>query len=409
MLPFVPVLPFLGQRWRAGLIQRLGLYPKGIRGLSRECRPLWIHAASVGEVRSTEPLINELKSRMPQRKILLSTFTAAGNRVAKQIAAADAVIFLPLDLLWVLRWTLSRINPAALIVIETEIWPNLLREAYRRGMPTLLLSGRLSAKSLGRYLPFRFFFRHVLGYFTVMGMQSREDAERILQLGADEKRVSVAGSLKFAASRPSRGQEARQISSIDSIHDKLWLVAASTHRGEEEILLKVYETLQSGHPRLSMILAPRHPERFDEVEKLLKAGRFSFHRRSRVEKDNLFAKQILLLDSVGELVDFFPIGDIVFVGGSMVDRGGHNLLEPAGSEKAILFGPYMANFRKIADEFLRAGAAIEVRDAEMLSSVLAELLGDSARRRRMGELAGQIARGQNESLSNSMHLAARYI
>jgi 3-deoxy-D-manno-octulosonic-acid transferase len=405
-LPFVPLLLALGPRYRNGFLQRLGVFPDRSVLPFAASRPVWIHAASVGEVRSAAPLVREIKARAPERKVLLSTFTTTGNRVATDSAGADAVIYLPMDFLWTVRRTLNKFNPAILVVIETEIWPNLLRETFRRGVPTLLLSGRLSAKSLPRYSMFRAFFRRVLGYFTVIGMQSREDAARIVTLGADQSRVSVVGSLKFAA-----GQLCHRANHLTPVCDggKQWLVAGSTHKGEEEILLAAFTALRRKFPRLSMVLAPRHPERFGEVERILQSGRFDFQKRSRAGGATALDKEILLLDTVGELADFFAVGDIAFIGGSLVDAGGHNVLEPARWQKPVLFGPYMANFQAIADELRRAGAALEVRSAAELSEAIAVLLSDAERRRRMGAIAAQVAGGEKDAFSRNLNLAERYL
>ena len=405
-LPFVPLLTLFGSKYRAGLGQRLGFYPSNWTSSDTLAGAVWIHAASVGEVTSAFPLIKALKAIAPQRKLLLSSFTASGNCLGQQTSEADAVIFLPLDLLWIVRRALNRFKPCLLIVIETEIWPNLLREAYRLGIPTLLLSGRLSAKSLPRYLRFKCFFGKVLDFFSAIGMQSEQDAERIRTLGAAIAKVSVVGSLKFAVD----GTDPRK-KPLHSLlgRDKQWLVAGSTHRGEEEILLQVFGFLRTQYPKLSMVLAPRHPERFIEVEKMLERSRFEFARRSRIDHDKPFDKDILLLDSVGELADFFALGDIAFVGGSLVDAGGHNVLEPAKWHKPILFGPFMANFKSIAEQLKRAGAAIEVAGCDELAAALGGLLGDAEKHRQMGAQAAQVALDGNHAFACNLQLAQRYL
>jgi 3-deoxy-D-manno-octulosonic-acid transferase len=404
-LPFLPLLFLLDSRFRAGLGQRLGFYSEKIIGI-RETRPVWVHAASVGEVRSIVPLVRELKRRFSTKRIIVSTFTATGNRVAHEIGGADLVLFLPLDFPWVVRRAMNKINPAVLMIVETEIWPNLLREAFRRGVPTLMLSGRLSERALSQYALFRAFFRRVLGYFTAIGMQSREDAARLLTLGADEARVSVVGSLKFAVGQPDhKGNHLRTASA----RDRQWIVAGSTHPGEEQMLLEVFASLRRQFPKLALILAPRHPERFSEVEKLLKSSPFSYDKRSQLDGKKAPEKEVLLLDTIGELADFFAVGDIAFVGGSMIDGGGHNILEPARWQKPILFGPHMANFKAMAEEFKQGGAALEVRDAADLAQAIAELLSDPERRRRMGEKAAELAGGKSEAFSQNLILAERYL
>ena len=407
LLPLVPFLWLLGARYREGLAQRLGWYSDSLTGSLAALHPIWIHAASVGEVRSAVQLVREFKNRVPRRKVLLSTFTATGNRMANELSAADIVLFLPLDLLWIVRRALAVVQPSILIIIETEIWPNLLREAFNRGIPTLLLSGRLSARALPRYSLFALFFHQVLRCFTAIGMQSTEDAERILELGAEGAKVSVVGSLKYAFANPADLDS--MISSAPRPEQKPLLVAGSSHRGEEEILLEAFVSLQSRFPNLQMVLAPRHPQRFAEVERLLKATGVSFARKSQVSEDRVFDKEILLLDTLGELQGFFAVADIAFIGGSLVDAGGHNLLEPARFRKPILFGPHMTNFRSIAEQMKQKGGAIEVRGVEDLKREITELLLDSRKRKIMGQQAAEVAANDQGVLYQSMRLAERYL
>ena len=405
-LPVLPLVLLLGRRYREGFAQRWGFYPKAVCRSFAGVKPLWIHAASVGEVRSAEPLVRELKARRPDRKVLLSTFTATGNRIARQIPGVDTVIYLPLDFPWAVRRALSGFEPAILIIIETEIWPNLLRGAFGRGIPVVLLSGRISEKACARYSIVRAFFRRVLGFFSVLGMQSPADAARATKLGAQEDKVSVVGSLKFASRNTDNGWQ-KILAARDP--SRQLLVAGSSHRGEEEIVLAAFKAARVRFPRLSLVLAPRHPERFDEVEKLLQSSRFMFQRKSRLAADEYFGQDVLLLDTVGELPEFFAAGDIAFVGGSLVNHGGHNVLEPARFEKPILFGPYMANFRSIAEEMKLRGAAIEVCDAAGLSRAVVHLLVDVETRHRMGERASEVAGANRDALMLNIKLAERYL
>lgn len=405
-LPFVPLVFLLGNRYRAGLAQRFGFYPRRLRSLFAAERAVWIHAASVGEVRSVEPLVRELKSRAPRRKVLVSTFTATGNSIAAQIAGVDAAIFLPVDCVWAVRRALTIFNPSLLVIVETEIWPNLLRESHRRGVPTVLLSGRLSEKALAKYWRFRGLFRRALGFFTVMGMQSSADAARMIKLGAAPGKVTVVGSLKYA-SRPVDGAGRRIVRPRDPRRQVI--VAGSSHRGEEEILLEALGSVRAEFPGLSMVLAPRHPERFAEVEKLLINSSFVFQRKSRLTADGYFAQDVLLLDTVGDLPEFFAAGDIAFVGGSLVDVGGHNVLEPARLGKPILFGPFMANFRAVAEELKEKGAAMEVRGAADLARALIELLVNAEKRRQMGDSAWRVAGAGQDAFARNFQLAERYL
>jgi 3-deoxy-D-manno-octulosonic-acid transferase len=405
-LPFLPLVPLLGPRYRDGLSQRFGVYPKQLVAGLAAAKPVWIHAASVGEVRAAGALVRAFKTATPGRKVLISTFTATGHHLARQMDGVDAAIFLPLDFHWIARGVLARIDPSLLVFIETEIWPNLLREAYRRGVPTLLLSGRISAKAFSRYFLWRGFFHEVLGYFTFFGMQSTEDAARIQKLGGDENKITVSGNLKFASERVGGHWQ-----SIVSARDprRQLLVAGSSHRGEEEILLQVLTLTRERVPALTLVLAPRHPERFAEVEKLLQKSPFAFHRKSQVQADRYFEKDILLLDTVGELPDFFAAADVAFVGGSLVNVGGHNVLEPARFQKPVLFGPHMSNFESIAEEMKQIGAAIEVQDADDLARVLVRLLTDEDARTQMGRRAFQFAGANHDACTRNFSLAQRYL
>lgn len=360
----------------------------------------------MGEVRSSEPLVREFKARAPERKVLVSTFTATGNRIARQIPGVDAAIFLPLDFPWSVRRALNAFEPSLLVIVETEIWPNLLRAAFKRGIPTLLLSGRLSEKAFARYSHLPGFFRRVLNCFTYLGMQSPADAARIENLGAVVSKVAVVGSLKFAARDLENAWE--KITSAKDFSRQL-IVAGSSHRGEEEILIEAYKSARARFPGLSLVLAPRHPERFAEVEKLLLKTAFNFKRKTQLTAKEYFAHDILLLDTMGELPGFFAAADIAFIGGSLVDGGGHNLLEPARLRKPILFGPFMSNFRNIADEMKRSGGAVEVRDAADLSRVLIDLLIDSDRRRLMGDRAARVAGANRDALTLNFELVERYL
>jgi 3-deoxy-D-manno-octulosonic-acid transferase len=400
--PFLPLLWFLGPRYRDGLAERFACYGNTVTLGLRD--PIWIHAASVGEVRAAGALIRALKAEAPERSIVISTFTATGNRLAHQGGIADKVIFLPLDFSWIARRAVKRIRPSLLLFLETEIWPNLVRQAYQRGIPTILLSGRLSAKALSRYEFARPFFRRVLAQYTALGMQSADDAQRMLKLGAPEKRVSVVGSLKFAADGVGSGREA-----ICSTPDRQIFVAGSSHRGEELVLLRALQLARALMPKLMMVLAPRHPERFSEVEKLLRESSLSFERKTRSQPDQYFQRDVLLLDTVGELTEFFNAADVAFVGGSLVEVGGHNILEPARCRKPVLFGPYMENFKTIAEGMKCNGGAIEVHGAEDLARVLAELLRDPQARQRMGQSAADFAAGHQEALPKNLALARRYL
>jgi 3-deoxy-D-manno-octulosonic-acid transferase len=307
------------------------------------------------------------------------------------------------------RRALARLQPSALIVIETEIWPNLLRQASRRGVPVLLLSGRISPRAFNRYVKFRGFFKAVLRCFAACGMQTAGDAARIARLGADAARIAVTGNLKQPAlAKPSSQVASVAVDAAQAGEKRPLLVAGSTHRGEEALLLEVFGALKNNFPGLQLALAPRHPERFGEVERLLQQAALSFDKKSCLEAPS-FHSDVLLVDTLGDLPALYALGDVAFVGGSLVDVGGHNLLEPAHLKKPVLFGPHTANFAALAAEMKSSGGGIEVRDAREMLRELECLLGDPARRRRAGEQAYGTARGDGAAVQRSLDLLGRYI
>jgi 3-deoxy-D-manno-octulosonic-acid transferase len=395
-----------------GLRQRLGFYGREINSAVKHTRPVWIHGASVGEALAAGRLVDEIRQRFPAREVVVSVFTATGYETARRVIADAAVIFFPVDHPWTVKRALSKIDPALLIFLETEIWPNMLRVARRRGTPTLLLSGRFSARSVTQYSLLASFFRDVIRNFASMGMQSEEDASRARMLGADPQKVFVTGNLKLAGMRNSFDQDpviAESIPGEQKSDGRPLLVAGSSHRGEEEILLAAFRDLKRSFPDLQMVIAPRHPQRFPEVERLLRAQGIEFEKKSRSNGRSLFAQDICFLDTVGDLQTFYALGDIAFVGGSLVDAGGHNLLEPARVHKPILFGPHMANFAAIAQEMKAKGGGVEVRGLEDLVRELTELLGDADKRRAMGEKAYQVATDEQGVGEQTARLLSRYI
>jgi 3-deoxy-D-manno-octulosonic-acid transferase len=402
-LPFTPLLLLRGERFWAGLGQRLGQYPTNLIS-SKTPRPLWIHAASVGEVRSVRALSEQLKRRFPERAIVLSTLTHTGNLIARQNPAIDRVFYLPLDLWWTARRALAIFDPAVLIFVETEIWPNLLRQAHHKGVPTILLSGRVSEKSFRNYSRFDWFFRRVFRLLIACGMQSEVDRQRIISLGTAPNRVSISGNLKQTAVSNDDRDPNKQKPTGSSI----WVVGSS-HRGEEEIVCAAFKLLKQRFWELRMVLAPRHPQRFPEVEKLLAASGLSFEKKSRIEGKWDFRQDILFLDTLGDLESFYTEADFAFVGGSLVDAGGHNLLEPARCGKPVFFGPYTSNVSLLAKKLRQNGGGFEVRNPEDLVREITALLIDPQKRRLVGDKAYEAAAGDNTVIDKSLNIVATYL
>ncbi|MPZ75731.1 MAG: glycosyltransferase [Deltaproteobacteria bacterium] len=409
LLPFLPLLLLAGERFRAGLMQRLGFYrfiPQGRS--SNGSRPVWIHAASVGEVRSVRVLTEEIKQRFPDRAIILSTLTHTGNLTARQNSMVDSVLYLPLDLFWTVRRALAAFDPAVLIIVETEIWPNLVREAHRKGVPTILLSGRVSEKGFRNYSRLVWFFRQVFQLLIACGMQSEVDRQRIVSLGAAPKRVFVSGNLKQAASSRDNTAVAGDQKGSKRASGFLWVVGSS-HRGEEEVVFNAFKLLKETFPELRMVLAPRHPQRFPEVEKLLVASGVSFQKKSQLQGEWELRHDVIFLDTIGELENIYAAGDLAFVGGSLVDAGGHNLLEPARFRKPVLFGPYTSNVKSLAKALKQNGGGFEVRDAGDLVREITTLLSEPERCQAAGDKAYEIASADYSVVERSVKIVANYL
>jgi 3-deoxy-D-manno-octulosonic-acid transferase len=408
VVPFLPLLVLGGERFRGGLGQRLGWYPKDFDFRFNAHRPLWIHAASVGEVMSVRALTEQIRRRFPERAIVLSTSTHAGNLIARQNTAVHKVFYLPLDLWWTARRALATFDPAVLIFVETEIWPNLLRQALHRGVPTILLSGRVSENSFRNYSRFDWFFRRVFRLLVACGMQSEIDRQRIISLGTAPDRVSVSGNLKQSVFMSDKDALSSDTSEQKPSGTSIWVVGSS-HRGEEEIVFAAFKFLKKRFPELRMVLAPRQPQRFSEVEKLLVANGLSFEKKSRIQGKCDFRQDVLLLDTLGDLESFYAQADFALVGGSLVDAGGHNLLEPARFGKPVFFGPYTSNVSVLAHKLSQTGGGFEVRSAEDLVREITALLTDPQKRRLAGDKAYEAAAADNTVVDKSLNIVGAYL
>jgi 3-deoxy-D-manno-octulosonic-acid transferase len=373
----------------------------------------WVHAVSVGEVMAAVPLVQALSARWPAADVVVSTVTATGERVARaRFGEAAATVTFPLDFRGAVRRAVRRVQPACFIALETELWPNLLRALRQARVPAVLANGRISDRSYRRYRLVRRLFRRVLGDIALFCMQSEEDARRIISLGAAPERVLVTGNLKMEAPSGDAGAEQlwRRLLHLGSAPV---VVAGSTHRGEESIVLDAFLAVRPAADGLRLVLAPRHPERLDEVEGLARARGLSVVRRSRVNPGH--GAPVVLLDTMGELASLYAIADVIFVGGSLVPIGGHNVVEPALHAKAVVFGPHMANFRDAAALLLRADAAVQVADETALAATLGRLLADAPARQALGRAAWNAVRAHQgacvrtvAALERLLALAGRY-
>ena len=376
-------------KYVGGLGERLGHLPPSLN--AEGDASIWIHAVSVGEVLAATPLIAELRRSYPEVRLFLSTTTLTGQRLARQGAAdVDGVLYFPFDWAFCVRRTLSRLQPRLFVMIDTEIWPNLLRECRRSGIPTVLANGRISPRSFPRYRIIRPLFRHVLADIDRLCVQGAEAAGRFAQLGADPSRITVTGSLKFDALDAVR----RPGLAVDSVlryfripESRPVLVAGSTLHGEEAAVIHAFKRLKADTVRPLLVLAPRHPERFADVERLCRSEGLSTVRRSELAVDAEPREEAVVLDTIGELADLYQIATVVFVGGSLVPAGGHNILEPAALGKPVVFGPHMENFAEIADTFLANAGAVQVQSNQELNTTIASLMGDPVRRATLGAAA----------------------
>ncbi|HVP78735.1 MAG TPA: 3-deoxy-D-manno-octulosonic acid transferase [Thermodesulfobacteriota bacterium] len=382
------------EKFRRALPERLGFF----RSPSFQ-RPIWVHAASVGEVFCSIPLLKRVKKEFPFSKIVLTTVTSTGNEAAKtRVPEADRVFFLPIDHPLIVRRAVKKIEPSILLIAETELWPNLLRSCGKKGIPVVLFNGRISQRSFRRYLRLKFFFQECLRDISLFLMQTEEDRNRILEMGGESQRTRTVGNLKFDQTLPPFTPEtvAGIARTLGLQGTEKILVAGSTHSGEEEILVSLYKELKERAPALVLVLAPRHLERLEEVEEILRRASVAWSRKTTLfqgaGRSDRKHPEVILLDTMGELMNVYSLGTLVFIGGSLVPVGGHNPLEPLFFGKCVLFGPHMFNFLEISTRLVEDGGAIQVSGKEDLSSQLKRLLFDEAARNGVGQKGRQFLR-----------------
>ncbi len=377
----------------ASLLERFSgasVNPKGERSI-------WIHAVSVGEVIAAGILVPHLRQAFPATRLALSVTTPTGRRVAEErLSSIDDLFYCPFDLPFVLRKMMARVRPRALVVVETEIWPNLLREARRAGAVTVLVNGRISDRSFPGYLRIRFFLKRALGEIDRFLMQGETYARRIEAMGAAPSSVRITGSLKFDAAPDGAAAPSARVTPTG----RRILVAGSTLDPEERMLFSVFERLRISAPDLFLVVAPRHVPRFDAVWELSTSRGLKVARRSRGE--NVGDADVLLLDTLGELASLYAEGDYAFVGGSLARWGGHNIIEPASWGKPVLFGPHMQNFADVARMFLDAGAAVQVRDERELESTLRSFLESPERCEELSKKARAVVAANRGAASRTV-------
>jgi len=390
------------RKYLKNIRQRLGLVLPEERQFAK---PLWIHAVSVGEVLAAKPLFAALRASRPDMSIVVSTVTLTGQALArKELAQAEEIFFFPFDWDFCVRRFLDRLHPCAIVLMETELWPNFLRLCSESEIPVFLANGRISDHSIKRYRRIKTLTGFMLEKLKVLGVQTPKDKRRFIELGAKESQIRITGNLKFDFAAPNIARASELLGSIRACFGldtgNQAIVIGSSMRGEEALFLDVFRRVRESAPEARLILAPRHPERFEETADLIAKTGMPFHRRSELGSFNDAAgTEILLLDTIGELRAVYSLAAVAVIGGSFLSYGGHNLLEPAALGKAIVFGPEMSNFKEMAALFLREQAARQCA-LEDLPAALCELLKNPRARNMLGQRAASTFR-QNQGATEA--------
>jgi len=405
---YIPAF-LLKKRKREGMALRLGIYPEELRKKLTERKNIWVHAVSVGEVMAISPLLDRLRQSYPDLRLVITTVTETGNLLAKKIAKKDEIVlFLPLDITFSVKRAVLYISPVMLIIAETELWPNLISVNSDKNIPVILVNGRISDESFGRYNIIRFMLKPFLNKIRLFCMQTDTEKERIISLGADPLQIKVTGNMKFDSSMPQAlpDENANVLASALNLGEaRQLLVAGSTHPGEEEIIISAYSSIRKKFSGLKLLIAPRHIERASEIERIVIANGFVGLRVSELMRSGQVSKsrrsnEIFILDSIGQLKDCYSLAELVFVGGSLVKKGGQNIIEPAALAKPVLFGPHTFNFRNITKLLLEEEAAVMIRDKASFEDSCLRLLKSSSLRSRIGTKAKEIVdmnRGASDS------------
>ena len=400
-LPWWALQAALRRKYRTGFGERLGFVPTRLTPRDHEADLVWVHAVSVGEVLATTGIVEQLKAARPRTRVVVSTTTATGQKLARQRFGDGNVFFFPLDFAVCIRRYLRTLRPDLIVLAETEFWPNFLRLARSSGARVAVVNARISDRSFPRYRRWRNLLHRALANVDVFCAQSEEDARRLREIGAAEERGMVAGNLKFDAAPPVRSPLVEQMrAAIQQGGAKPVIVAGSTVEGEEEPLLRAFADFRRDRRPL-LILAPRHPERFEAVSAEVKKQNLPLIRRSEWKGEALTGG-VFLLDSIGELAAVYELADAAFVGGSMVPRGGHNILEPALFAKAIMVGPHTENFRDVVEQFVRADAVVVADFAALF-----QLADDPQRSAELGRRARAVLEQNSGATARTLeHLLA---
>jgi len=415
-LVFLLMLPkFLRRMARRGgyrrhFEQRIGIYGHGTTARLAEGRRIWIHAVSVGELFVALRFIEEYRKEHPEALFVLSTNTSTGHALAEQkLDPRDVLIYFPVDLPVVMNRVFNVIKPLKLILVECEFWPNLVRQAHKRGIPVSLINGRISDSSFKGYMALRPFTRRLLAMIDPVCMQGRQDAERIIAMGARPQTVKTLGTAKYDLPPPAADADAAARAVLKKIsvpENALVLLGGSTWPGEEEALCKIYKNLREENQELFLVLVPRHVERRDNVTEVVRTQGLSFALRSQMNS-GAAKPDVLIVDTTGELMNFYAAADVVFVGKSLCEHGGQNPIEPALFGKAVVVGPNMENFPSVMDDFLSAKAIRQVADFQTLEKTVAELLADPSARVQIGKAACGVIESHRGVITKMVEEAGR--
>jgi 3-deoxy-D-manno-octulosonic-acid transferase len=431
LLPYWLIQGLRSGKYLSNLSQRMGFgFPALDRLPATRDGAIWVHAVSVGETLSGVSLTRRLKDTYPQRPLIISTTTITGQALARErMPFADAVIYFPLDWKFCVGRSINAVRPAIVVILETEIWPNFLHECGRRGIPTVFVSGRISDRSFSRFRRYcgvfgfflRPFFRGVLSQVSAFLMQTEKDSERIRTYGAPADRVQASGNLKYDMELPAASPLAEWLDAEAKRHGR-WpvIVAGSVVATEEPLALIAFGVVQGDYRKALLVLAPRKPERFEAAAEFIEESHRKFIRRSQVtlpgESNGASGPTmitddvtVILVDSIGELASLYAVADGVLVGGSLVESGGHNILEPAAFGKVPVFGPFMQNFSEMAERFVAAGAAIQVENPEDAGVEWIHLLRDPEKNRRMGEAAKNLVAESRGAMERALKEIAKQL
>ena len=403
--PVILLALLLKPKFRAGFWQKIGFYPR----IDTTKPVVWFHAVSVGEVNAIETLIKKFKENNPSHFIVVTTVTRTGQQVANSRLSktADRILYFPFDLFFSVKSAIRAINPKLTIVAETEIWPNFSHQLKEKNIPLIIVNGRISPNSYKGYKRFSIFFKNILKNYSVIAMQTRDDLQRIVDIGSDPSKTEVMGNLKFDVSEIMNQEEVDKLKNSLTLKNNRLIMAGSTHNGEDEVILNIYKQLKAEFADLKLMIAPRHPERQEKVLGLIAQTGFKHGKRS--QSHSFTDKDIILLDTMGELGKMYAASYLAFVGGSFSNTGGHNPLEPAIYGIPILSGPTVFNFKDIYKFMLEANAAIIVDTEDELYLKTKQLLSNDALYNQISHNCLKIFDKNKGALEYALNLISKYL